>query len=250
MNRDELTAHLNHYLHADDFKDIGPNGLQVEGRPEVERIITAVSASRELFERAALQQADAVLVHHGLIWNFERPLYRGSYKQRVKILLEQDVNLYAYHLPLDAHGEVGNNIQIAGLLNLTETEPFGDYNGQKVGIKGKLADLPSATIFEMIKEKINPAALIFPYGPDRISSVGIISGGAQKDVKQAVLEGLDLYITGEVSEHIMHYVREEGIHFVAAGHYATERFGVLALGDWIRREFNLSVEFIDIPNPV
>jgi dinuclear metal center YbgI/SA1388 family protein len=250
MNRDQFTAHLNQYLRPEIYKDNGPNGVQVEGRPEINRVVSGVSACLELFEKAVELNADAVLVHHGLIWNFERPLYRGAYKKRIKILLENEISLYAYHLPLDAHSEVGNNIQIARLLDLTDPQPFGEYNGHLIGYRGKLPALPAETVFDQIRRKINPSALIFANGPATVSSVGVISGGAQKDVKQAVLEGLDLYVTGEVSEHIMHYVREEGIHFVAAGHYATERFGIIALGKYLRRELALAVEFIDIPNPV
>lgn len=249
--RDELAAYLNDYLHVNDFSDLGPNGLQAEGRKEIRKIITAVSASVELFETALKKSADAVLVHHGIIWNFERPLYRGSYKKRVRLLLENELNLFAYHLPLDAHEEVGNNIQIARLLGLQSPEPFGEYKGRLVGFRGTLPQETAADeLFVRIKKTINTQALIFPYGPKAIRQVGIISGGAQKNVQQAVAQGLDLYVTGEVSEHILHYVKEEGIHFVAAGHYATERFGVQALGKHLQEKFDVEVEFVDLPNPV
>ncbi len=250
MRRDDLTSYLNGYLRIDEFKDSSSNGLQVEGKEEINKIITGVSASVELFEKAIEKQADAVLVHHGIIWDFERPVYRGGYKRRVKLLLQNDLNLYGYHLPLDAHEEVGNSAEIAKLLGLNNIEPFGDYNGMSVGFKGQFEQKQADAVFDLVKKGINENAIIFPYGADVIKNVGIVSGGAHKLVKQAVLEGLDLYITGEVSENILHYVKEEGIHFIAAGHYATERFGVLALGDHIKSKFNLDVEYVDIPNPV
>jgi dinuclear metal center YbgI/SA1388 family protein len=250
MLRTELADYLNRYLSTDDFSDCGPNGLQVEGRDEVKYIVTSVSASVELFEKAIEMNADAIIVHHGIIWDFERPVYRGGYKQRVKLLLENDINLFAYHLPLDAHPEVGNNFQIARTLDLKSVEPFGDYKGKFVGCKGQVNSIPSDIFISGIKEKINPDALVFPYGSDRVRTIGIISGGAQKEVKQAVLNELDLYITGEATEFILHYVKEERIHYVAAGHYATEKFGIIALGKHLTEQFDLQVEFIDIPNPV
>ena len=250
MLRNELADYLNRYLSADDFSDYGPNGLQFEGRDEIKKVVTAVSASVELFQKAIEKQADAVLVHHGIIWNFERPIYRGGYRQRIKLLLENNINLFAYHLPLDAHSEVGNNFQIARALDLKSVEPFGEYNGKFIGCKGELDSIPSEIFLSGIKDKINPDALVFPYGPKTIRDVGIISGGAQKEVNQAVLANLNIYITGEASEFVMHLAKEEKIHFVAAGHYATERFGIIALGNHLSVKFNLNVEFVDIPNPV
>ncbi len=250
MTRNELIKYLDDYLNCMDFQDLGPNGLQVEGRDEINKIITAVSSSVELFEKAVAMKADTVLVHHGIIWDFERPLYKGGYKQRVKLLLENDINLLAYHLPLDAHLEVGNNAVMARILGLQNIQPFGEYKGQFVGVQGILPAQDAEVVFDRIKEKTKKDALIFPYGPQKISRVGLISGGAQKEVKQAIDLGLDLFISGEVSEFIMHLVKEEGIHYVAAGHYATERFGVQALGEHLQKKFGLDVQFIDIPNPV
>jgi len=250
MTREELNQYLDEYLSCSDFQDLGPNGLQVEGRDTINKIVTAVSASVELFEKAVDMQADAVLVHHGIIWDFERPIYKGGYKQRVKLLLENDINLLAYHLPLDAHLEVGNNAVMARLLGLQNIKPFGEYKGQYIGVRGELHQQAAEIFFASVKEKIKKDALIFPYGPEKISRIGLISGGAQKEVKQAIDQGLDVFISGEVSEFIMHLVKEEGIHYVAAGHYATERFGVQALGEHLRKKFAVDVEYIDIPNPV
>ncbi|WP_457565491.1 Nif3-like dinuclear metal center hexameric protein [Caldithrix abyssi] len=250
MEREKLLTYLNRFLKSDEFNDICPNGLQVEGKKEIKKIVSGVSACVELFEKALALNADTVLVHHGIIWNFERPVYQGSYKKRVKILLENDLNLLAYHLPLDAHEIVGNNIQIAKQLELLDIQPFGDYKGTAIGFSGEIEPISRKKFFNRIKTLINENALIFPYGPEKIRTVGIISGAAQKEIQQAVLKGLDVYITGEVSEHIMHYAREEGIHFVAAGHYATERYGIIALSRHLKSKFNIEVEFVDIPNPV
>ena len=173
-----------------------------------------------------------------------------GYKQRVKLLLENDINLFGLHLPLDAHMEIGNNAEIARVLGVRNPQPFGEYNGRLVGVRGELPAVDAQELLKTIRKEVNPDALSFMYGPDKINKIGIISGGAQKNVTQAVEAELDMYITGEVSEHILNYVKEEGIHFISAGHYATERFGVLALGRHLEKQFDVEVEFIDIPNPV
>ena len=250
MKRNQLVDYLNTFLKASEFTDLGPNGLQVEGKENIQTIVTGVSACVELFQKAIEMKADAILVHHGIIWDFERPLYRGSYKKRVKLLLENNMNLIAYHLPLDANELVGNNIEIAKKLELLDMKPFGEYKGKMIGVKGKLTSTPKDIFFNLVRKIINKDAIIFPFGPDEVVKVGVISGAAQKEVKQAVAEGLDAFITGEASEHILHYVKEEGIHFIAAGHHATERFGVLALGEHLKDKFGLDVKFVDIPNPV
>jgi dinuclear metal center YbgI/SA1388 family protein len=250
MYRDELSAYLERYLRTDEFKDDCPNGLQVEGREEVNKIVTAVSASVELFEIAAAQNADTVIVHHGLIWYFDRPVYKGGYRERVRILLENNINLYGYHLPLDAHGEIGNNAQLCRKLNINNMRPFGDIKGQYIGMKGEIDKTEKKEFFENIHNLLEREPLIFDYGPDKIEKVGIISGGAQKYFNQAISAGLDVFITGEVSEHIMHYAKEENTHYVSAGHYATEKFGIMALGKLLEKEFDLEVTFVDINNPV
>ena len=250
MYREDLSVFLTNYLKTEDFKDDCPNGLQVDGSTEVNKILTAVSASVELFEMAAEQKADTVIVHHGLIWNFERPLYTGGYRERVRILLENNINLYGFHLPLDAHEEIGNNAQLCRKLNVENMRPFGDIKGQYIGMKGEIDKVGKDQFFEQIKNLVNRTPLIFDYGPDKIQKIGVISGGAQKYVNQAVSAGLDVYLTGEVSEHIMHYAKEEKIHFVSAGHYATEKFGIIALGELLKTKFDLEVTFIDIDNPV
>ena len=250
MNNLQLELYINNLLDIKKYNDMCPNGMQVEGRSEVKKIVTGVSACVELFEKAIELKADAVMVHHGIIWNFERPLYKGGYKSRVKILLENDINLYGYHLPLDGDLKFGNNAVIANLLSASKVEPFDEYKGAFIGCEAKFDGLASHHLFKEIKSKINHEALIFPFGPDKINSLGIISGGAQKEIKQAVLQGMDAFLTGEVSEHVYHYAKEEKIHFIAAGHHATEVFGIQALGNHLKTEFGLEVEFLNIHNPV
>ena len=250
MKRKDLEKFLADYLRVNEFIDICPNGLQVEGKEDISRVVTAVTASVELFKKALSEHADAIIVHHGIIWDFERPLYRGGYRERIRLLLENHLNLFAFHLPLDAHPEIGNNAQICTRLNLRDLQPFGDYKGQYIGIQGSTPPVPKERFFNKVKKLVGREPVVFAYGPAVIRKVGIISGGAQKEIKQAVSAKLDVFITGEVSEHIMHYAKEEGIHFISAGHYATEKFGVIALGNLLKRECRLTTIFIDIPNPV
>lgn len=250
MKRSEILTFINKYLKIDDFNDLCPNGLQVAGTDQVTKIVTAVSASVELFKKAFEVKADTIIVHHGIIWNFEHPLYTGGYRERLKLLLCNNLNLFAYHLPLDAHPEVGNNAQLARLFGLRDTKSFGDYKGNDIGVKGEIDPVNCELFFNKIEKTLYRKPIIFPYGPSEISRIGIISGGAQKEIGQAVRAGLDVFITGEVSEHIMHYAKEEKIHFISAGHYATERPGILALGELLKNTFGLAVEFIEIENPV
>lgn len=250
MKREQLDKYLKSYLKADEFTDYCPNGLQIEGKSSIKKIVTSVSASIELFNKAIEQKADAILVHHGIIWNYERPVYKGSYRERVKLLLDNNINLFAYHLPLDAHPIVGNNAQIAKMLNLELIKPFGDHKGQIIGIKGKIVKTTKEKFFKNVESIVERELLVFPYGPNSVTNIGIVSGGAQKEFSQAIAENLDAYITGEVSEHIKYLSQEEKVHYISAGHYATEKFGVKSLGNHLKKKFKIDIEFIDIPNPV
>ena len=250
MRRDDLTDFLTTYLRTEEYDDYCPNGLQVEGRSEVSKIVTAVSASVDLFNEAILRKADTIIVHHGIIWNFERPLYQGGYRERVRLLLEHNMNLYGFHLPLDAHEEVGNNAQLCSLLGVKNVQSFGNHQGQVIGMRGEIKPTSKEVFFAHISDVVSREPVVFDFGPDQIKTVGIVSGDALKEIKQAVAAGLDIYITGEVSEHIMHYAKEEKIHFISAGHYATEKFGIIALGELLKDKFGLDVSFVDIPNPV
>jgi dinuclear metal center YbgI/SA1388 family protein len=250
MHRDELVGYLEEYLRVGEVRDYGPQGLQVEGRPQVRKIVTSVSASLELFERAVAAGADAILVHHGIFWDREPRVVRGPMKRRLRLLLEHDLNLLGYHICLDRHEEVGNNVLAARGLGLREIAPFGLYNGASIGFEGDAGGVPAEEMVRRIDEFYGSRSLTFLYGPAAVRRVGIISGGAQGEMQQAIDYGLDMYVTGEASEFVMHKAQEAGLHFVAAGHYATERIGIRALGEHLAARFGLEAEFIDIPNPV
>ncbi len=247
----ELSTYLDELLEATRDKDFGPNGLQVEGRRPVRKIATGVSACLELFERAASASADAVLVHHGLFWDGMPRQLTGAQFRRVASLIESGMALFAYHLPLDRHPELGNNVLAARGLGLYSVEPFGFYQGTAIGFRGRYPEpLAPTELVARCRRLFDHEPLAFLSGPDEIATVGIISGGAQSELHQAVAAGLDAYITGEVSEWVMNVARESRIHYLACGHYATERLGIRALGEHLAERFGLEHEFIDVPNPV
>jgi dinuclear metal center YbgI/SA1388 family protein len=248
--RDELIGYLDSYLKVREYRDYGPQGLQVEGRPEIRKVVTAVSSSLELFERAAAAGADLVMVHHGLLWDRDSRLVRGAFRERLAVLMRNEINLAGYHLCLDAHPEVGNNALAARSLGLTDIQPWCEEGGVTIGFRGRCEPASAAEWLQRINTLYGSDSLAFLYGPEPVRSIGIISGGAQRQVHDALAEGLDMYVTGEVSEFVMHTAKEGGIHFVAAGHYNTERIGIRALGEHIASRYNIDVEFIDLPNPV
>jgi len=248
----QLVADLDELLEVDAVRDYCPNGLQVEGSREVRKIVTAVSASRALFTRAVDREADAIIVHHGVLWNAnEPPRLVGSFRERIRILLANDVSLIAYHLPLDRHMELGNAAQLGLRLGLSELEPFADHQGVSAGVCGVFREPVDADeFFSAVAEATDREPQVFEGNRREISSVGIVTGAAEREYHQAVAAGLDAYITGEATEWVLHQAAEDGVHFVAAGHYATERFGVRALGRWLAAHHDLEVEFIEMPNPV
>ena len=252
MDLHQLVAELDELLEAEGTTDYCPNGLQVEGRQQVHRVVTAVSASRQLFELAAAQNADAILVHHGILWNAsEAARIVGSLRERVRILIEHRISLIAYHLPLDRHRELGKAAQLARRLGLDELEPYGHHAGAPAGVCGVCYEPGEPSEFyAAVAETCDREPLVFPGRPGPISSVGIVTGGAQREFHQAVAAGLDAYVTGEATEWVMHQAAEDGVHYVAAGHYATETFGIRALGRWLIDQHGLEVEFVDLPNPV
>ena len=245
MHRDELLKYLAELLVVDEIEDRGINGLQVEGREEIERVVTGVSACAELFERAIELGADAVIVHHGILWQGQDPTIRGVFRRRVKLLLDHDVNLLAYHLPLDKHPEIGNNALAAKAIGLRHLELFAG-----VGWVGATEPMGVDELVGKVEQLYGQKPLVFPYGSDTVRRIAILSGGGQKYVEEAIDRGADAYITGEAGETVMNLAREAGLHFLAAGHYATERPGIRALGDRLATEFGLEVTFVDIPNPV
>ena len=251
MDHLELESRLDQLLEPRLFKDYAPNGLQVEGRAQVQRIVTGVTASQALVDAAIAHQADAMIVHHGYFWGNESAAIRGMKKRRLQALLRHDINLYAYHLPLDAHPELGNNAQLARLLGIAITGPLEKDNPRSLALVGELATPMTAQEFAgLLGSKLEREPLHCAGGPALIRRVAWCSGGGQSYITQAAEQGIDAFFSGEVSEQTVHVAREMGIHFFAAGHHATERYGVQALGQWLARELGLEVEFIDIPNPV
>jgi len=251
MDRDQLVAYLDDLLDVDAVADIAVNGLQAAGREEIERLALGVSASAALFREVAGWDADAVLVHHGLLWRGDDP-HRlvGSYRERIRLLMEHDLSLLAYHLPLDRHPAYGNAAVLALELGIERLEPFGEFHGVTLGVAGILPTPLSARDFAArIETACAQPPLHFSGGPERIASVGIVTGGAADGLDEAIAAGLDAYVTGEAREWVMHRAVEEGIHFFAAGHYATERFGVRALGAFLAKRCDLEVRFFDLPNP-
>ena len=251
MDRDQLVAYIDDLLEADALQDVGVNGLQVSGRAEVERLATGVSACVELFNQAAEWGADAVLVHHGLLWRGDEPQrIAGALRQRLRLLFENDLNLLAYHLPLDRHPAHGNAAVLAREIGLEGLEPFGSFGGVPLGFAGVFpAPVPDEELFRRVRAACGQQPQVFLGGPEMVASVGIVTGGAPTGFEEAVAAGLDAYITGEPREWVMHRAAEDGVHCVAAGHYATERFGVRSLGEFLAKRFDLEVRFIDLPNP-
>jgi dinuclear metal center YbgI/SA1388 family protein len=249
--RDELIAFLDDLLDSQGRPDYGPNGLQVPGAEEVELVVTGVSAHRELFEQAAAAGAQLVLCHHGMFWGEEAGPITEQLKARLKLLFDNDISLAAYHLPLDAHPEVGNNALICEGLGLERQAPFGEAKGAPIGCVGTAADpLSIDELVERSAALFGSPPLVFDSGPAEIRRVGIVSGGGSSILDEAIALGLDAFVTGEPTEHVMADAREGGIHFLAAGHYASETFGIRRLGDLLAERFDVEHRFVEVPNPI
>ncbi|MDZ7373803.1 MAG: Nif3-like dinuclear metal center hexameric protein [candidate division KSB1 bacterium] len=248
MHRNDLLQYLDDLLKVREIQDYSLNGLQVEGRAEIRRIVLGVSACAELFQFAAQTRADAVLVHHGLFWQGQDPRLWGPLRERVRLLLQHDLNLFAYHLPLDKHPELGNNAVAARALGLRDWQPF-----LEVGIVGTCDGLSLEELLHRAEELYGPLserALIVREGPGTIRKVAILAGGGGKYVPEAIRLGVDLFLTGEAAEPAWNLVREARMHLVALGHHATERVGVQALALHLAERLGLEAEFVDVPNPV
>jgi dinuclear metal center YbgI/SA1388 family protein len=245
-DRDAILAYADELLDVGRFRDAQPNGAQVLGRREVERIVCGVSSNRELLERAREAGAQLVLVHHGLFWRTEPQLIDARMRGRLQTLFDGEMTLAAYHLPLDAHPELGNNAQLAARLGVEVERPFGE-----LGVGGFLRDPADLLeVVERIRELAGREPLVFPEGPTPVSRVAISSGGGGYDLIQAAREGYDLFLTGEPEEPSFHAARELGITLVAAGHHATERLGVQALAAHLADRFALDWSFVEVENPV
>jgi dinuclear metal center YbgI/SA1388 family protein len=248
--RDEIVGWLDELLDPGSFEDLGPNGLQVPGAERVERVVTGVSAQLELFERAAELDAQLVLCHHGLFWDFHPRTIGSAMKRRLRTLFAADLSLAAYHLPLDAHPEVGNNALICVDLGMERGEPFGSYRGRSIGFVARSAEgVPFAELRERCARAFGQEPFVWDAGPEVVHALGVVSGAAASSLQDAIALGLDGMLTGEPAEHVMADAREAGVHFIAGGHYATETFGVRRLGDMLAQRFGVEHHFVDVPNP-
>ncbi len=251
MLLNELVQHLDTLLQPGRFRDYCPNGLQVQGRSEVQRIVTGVTASEALIDAAIAARADAILVHHGYFWKNESPCVVGMKRVRLSKLLNHDISLLAYHLPLDAHPVLGNNAQLALRFGWQRTGPLFPDDAQAVGDVGELsAATTAAAICEQARQVLQRTPLHIAGAVAEIKRVAWCTGGAQHFIEQAVQQGADAYFSGEISEPTVHIAREMGIHYFALGHHASERYGVQALGQWCQQHLGLTHQFIDIDNPV
>ena len=244
--RDEIIAYAGELLDLAAHPDYGPMGLQVVGAPEVTKIAAGVSASRSLFEQARGARAQLLVVHHGLFWNAESPIVDAPMRARLEALFAGNITLAAYHLALDAHPEIGNNVLLAHRLGVDVEGPF-----EKYGAQGRLREPLAIDRFsERVRRELGREPLVFAHGPDRIERVAVVTGGGGRLLPDAARAGFDLFLTGEPEEPSLHAALELGIHFVAAGHYATETLGVQALAARLAERFALEWEFLDLPNPV
>lgn len=248
MKREELVSYLDGLLESGKFRDYCPNGLQVEGRSEVRRIVAGVTASQDLLDAAVLRGADAILVHHGYFWKGEDGRITGIRRQRLRALIANDINLIAYHLPLDAHPELGNNAQLARRLGW---QPEGRFGEQDIAWFGSLAEsLDLGGLVGKVASALGREPLVIGRNEQPIRRIAWCSGGAQGYFEQAIALGADAYLSGEISEQTVHLARESGVAYIAAGHHATERGGIQALAAHLADRFGLECEFVDVDNPV
>ena len=245
--RSDIENLLADWLEVGSFRDYGPNGLQVEGKPEVRKIVSGVTASLALIEAAVATQADAVLVHHGLFWKGHDGRVTGWLKRRLALLLAHDINLFAYHLPLDAHAELGNNAQFGLRLGWVADARFGEQNLGFIGATHEAQTLPA--IATQLQSVLGRAPTVVAGDGRVLRRVAWCTGGAQGYFEAAIAAGADLFVTGEISEPQAHYAAETGVAFIACGHHASERFGAAALGERVAQHFGIAHQFIEIGNP-
>lgn len=248
MKINDLKQYLTEILQPNNFDDYCPNGLQVEGKAEINKIITGVTASQALIDAAIEANADAILVHHGYFWKGESPVIAGMKKRRIQTLLANDISLFAYHLPLDAHPEFGNNVMLGKVLELPVTRWLDSKNMLAVSELEHAIKLEELS--NLIKLKLNRTPQVIGDGNKLVETVAWCTGAAQGYIDRAIVENIDVFISGEISEYTVHAVRESNTAYMAAGHHATERYGISALGEHLSRRFDLLHQFIDIENPI
>jgi dinuclear metal center YbgI/SA1388 family protein len=251
-DRDTIIDFLDELLDSRSFEDYGPNGLQVPGATEVTRVVTAVSAHQELFEKAAAAGAQLVLCHHGIFWGQGNGPIDERMKRRLKTLFDADMSLAAYHLPLDAHAQVGNNALICRALGFDPVSQFGASRGRPLGWLGRTSGdpLPLAELLERCRTTFGRDVLHLPGDRDAVRTLGVVSGGGDGFFGEAIELGADAFVSGEPSEPAMADARESGVHFIAAGHWASETFGIRRLGELLAERFGVDHEFVSVPNPV
>jgi dinuclear metal center YbgI/SA1388 family protein len=250
-SRDDILAFLDRELEIARFRDYGPIGLQVAGRDEVDRVALAVSSTLEVFEAAAVFEADLLLVHHGLFWDGDSRVVDELMRRRLEVLFRAGMSLAAYHLPLDAHRELGNNAQLARVLGVAVEDWFMDERGAAIAARGRfLQPISLDELAGRVEEETGRAPLALRGGPEPIRSIGVCSGGAARGIRAAAALGLDAWLTGEPNEDSRALAAELGISFIAAGHYATETFGVRAVGRELEERFGIETTFVDVANPV
>jgi dinuclear metal center YbgI/SA1388 family protein len=245
MQQAELVGYLNEYLRVGDIVDTSDNGLQVQGADPLLKVALAVDACQASFEAAVEARAQMLIVHHGLFWGRVKRLV-GPHYRRIQTLLDGGVSLYACHLPLDAHPQVGNNARLAQLLGLQDVAPFGDYHGVTIGMGGAL-ELPLEDFVLRVTAQVGPPLRIYDFGPDTVRRVALVSGGAMTMVDQVAEAGYDTFVTGETTHNFYHDIREYGLNVLCAGHYATETVGLKALARHLGERFGLEMVFIDLP---
>lgn len=248
VSRLALTQYTNTLLAIDEFKDYAPNGLQVEGKDNIKKIVTGVTANMSLIEAAVEAQADMIIVHHGYFWPNEDPRIIGMKKRRIKYLLAHDINLLGYHLPLDAHAEFGNNAQLGNKLGITIDGLAGKGNLMAYGVLDVC--ITAQDLSNLIVQQLDRVPLLVGPLEKPIKKVAWCTGAAQNYIQDAIEIGADAFVSGEISEQTTHIANENGIVYVSAGHHATERYGVIALGRHLAQKFNIEHQFIDIANPV
>jgi len=249
---EEVISWCDDLLDIDSFGDYGPNGLQIPGNPEVGLVTTAVSAHLASITASNELGSDLLITHHGIFWDFHPRKLSRPMAARLKAALDHDLSVAGYHLPLDGHPEIGNNVLVTELLGF-EPGPglIGEAKGRHIGVVGRSEEgIEASELFSRVERELGREPLVFAEGPSKIHSIGVVTGSAASDIHTAIELGLDAYLTGEPSEHVMADAREGRIHFIAAGHYATETVGVKKLGDMVSERFGISHEFIDIPNPI
>ncbi|MBC8383320.1 MAG: Nif3-like dinuclear metal center hexameric protein [Candidatus Cloacimonetes bacterium] len=249
-NRNDIIKFCNEYLKADTFNDYCYNGLQIEGREDISKIVTGVSLSKQFIKKAIDEKADMIIVHHGLFKNQlgDPPRIIGIFRDRIKLLLEHNINLCGYHLPLDAHPEIGNNISLARLLELQDIECLNSPFYGDIGYVGDVKDqITFAEFIKLIDNKLDTHSYIIAAGHEFVKKVGIISGGSSVEYSSAFEKGADTFISGDIKENVVREVEEIGMNFINAGHYNTEKLGVQNLGKLVSETFNINTKFVDIP---